>query len=180
MTAESQKTLPPAQRKRGQTMRVDDMAPGKDEKQAKPSSDMWKTESKKVVESTARKGEMLPPSWSTLKDKPERMNKPDANVTVRRNSVTSISTPLAERRAGGSSQIGASPVIKAQDFVVALARATDRQLGDHLESLRETATAVSELLKLFCLRNNEPDMASRFLRSPDRLGKQGKHMVDPQ
>lgn len=180
MAAKSQKNPPLTHPERAQTKRVDDTAPGKEEKQTKPSSDLWKTESKKVIESTARKGEMLPPSWSTLKDKPERINKPDANVAVRRNSVTSTGTPLTERRAEGPSQIGASPVIKAQDAVVAPAKAADRQLEDHLESLRETAAAVSELLKLFCLRNNEPDIASRFLRSPDGLGKQGKDMVCPQ
>lgn len=180
MAAKNQRTLPLAQPERGQTKRSDDMVPGKEEKQAKPSIDMWKTESKKVVESSARKGEMLPPSRSTARDKPERMNKPDANVAVRRNSVTSTSTPLTERRVGGSSQIGASPVIKAQDSVVTPAKATDRQLEDHLDSLQETAAAVSELLKLFCLRNNEPDIASRFLRSPDGHGKQGKLVVFPQ
>lgn len=144
MAAKNQKNLPLAQTQpeRGQTKRGDDTASGREEKQAKPSSDMWKTESKKVVESTARKGEMLPPSWSPLKDKPERINKLDANVAVRRNSITSTGTPLTERRAGGSSQIGASPVIKAQDSVVAPAKAADRQLEDHLESLRETAAAV--------------------------------------
>lgn len=61
-------------------MWVDDMAPGQDEKQANPSSDMWKTESKKVVESTTRKWEMRPPSWSTLKEKPERMSPPGGTL----------------------------------------------------------------------------------------------------
>lgn len=159
--------------------RPENTAWGKEEKQTKLGTQTGKNDPKKA-EPKPKRGLMEPPPKPTSKDKPGRTDKPDANVAVRRNSITSGTPPtrgapqapwLPERRVAGSSQVGASPVIRAQTSV----EAKFEEMEQEEQGRRKTAAAISEQLKLLCLRNNEPDNASRFLRSLD--GKRGRYQL---
>lgn len=108
---------------------------------------------------------------------PVPISRPDANVSSRRDSmvITTPSThdapqlPSAPNKLWGtSSQAGVSPRMTAQ-----ASSDVKRMVTNDIdqERRREASAAISEQLKLLCLRTRQPDRAARFLRTLD--GKEG-------